>query len=70
MLMRIHVTMNIMKKTCYLLVIFFGIFIVLYAGLGKITKSKQWSEKVMSGNLEQISMMGLLGGNSRDTSPF
>lgn len=61
--MRIHVIINTIKKTCHHLVIFFGIFIILYSGLGKMTKCKQWSEKVMSGNLEdKILMMGLLEG--------
>lgn len=69
--MRIHVIINTKKKTCCLLVIFFGIFIILYAGLGKMTKSKHWSDKVISGSLEhKILMMGLLERNSRDASAF
>lgn len=69
--LRIHEITNTIKKTCCLLVIFFGIFIVLYSGLGKMTKSNHWSAKVMSGNLEhKISVMGLLEENSRDTSRF
>lgn len=69
--LRTHVIINTTKKTCCLLVIFFGIFTVLYSELGKMTESKHLSEKVMSRNLEhRISVMGLLEGNSRDTSAF